>query len=198
MKYKEYNDYELLYMVRENDELSKDLLLKKYSPIINKIALDFFNSYKSYGYEYDDFYQEAMLAFNNAVVSYDENKDTLFYTFLIVCIKRALLSFTRNISNKNKNLNDYSFVELNEYNLIDEKTNMESIFEAREIQEICSEIIYNPDLLIDDTAIFELRMNGFTWKEIGMLLDSSSSSIQFKFRKLKKELLNLLKKYKCK
>lgn len=196
MKYKDYNDYELLYMVRENDDFSKDLLLKKYSPIINKIALEFFNSYKNYGYEYDDFYQEAMLAFNNAVVSYDENKNTLFYTFLVLCIKRALLSFTRNISNKN--INDNLLMELNEYNLIDEKSNIEDIFKDREIQEICKEIIYNPELPIKDTSILELRMNGFTWKEISILLDSSNSSIQFRFRKIKKEVLKYLSIYECK
>ncbi len=196
MKYKDYNDYELLYMVRENDDLSRDLLLKKYSPIINKIALDFFNNYKNYGYEYDDFYQEAMLAFNNAVVSYNENKNTLFYTFVVVCIKRALLSFTRNISSKNANYN--LFVELNDSDLIDEKSNIEDIFKDKEIQDICMEIIYNPDLSIKDTSILELRMNGFTWKEISILLDSSNSSIQFRFRKMKNELLKYLSIYECK
>ena len=196
MKYKDYNDYELLYMVRENDDLSRDLLLKKYSTIINKIALDFFNNYKNYGYEYDDFYQEAMLAFNNAVVSYNENKNTLFYTFVVVCIKRALLSFTRNISSKNANYN--LFVELNDSDLIDEKSNIEDIFKDKEIQDICMEIIYNPDLSIKDTSILELRMNGFTWKEISILLDSSNSSIQFRFRKMKNELLKYLSIYECK
>lgn len=196
MKYKDYNDYELLYMVRENDDLSRDLLLKKYSPIINKIALDFFNNYKNYGYEYDDFYQEAMLAFNNAVVSYNENKNTLFYTFVVVCIKRALLSFTRNISSKNANYN--LLVELNDSDLIDEKSNIEDIFKDKEIQDICMEIIYNPDLSIKDTSILELRMNGFTWKEISILLDSSNSSIQFRFRKMKNELLKYLSIYECK
>ena len=76
--------------------------------------------------------------------------------------------------------------------------NIEDIFKDKEIQDICMEIIYNPDLSIKDTSILELRMNGFTWKEISILLDSSNSSIQFRFRKMKNELLKYLSIYECK
>jgi len=38
MNYKKINDYELLYMVRENDDYSKDLLYEKYLPIIKSLA----------------------------------------------------------------------------------------------------------------------------------------------------------------
>ena len=47
MKYKNYNDYELIYMVKENDDFSYDALYKKYMPIIKSIAYDFYIKYKS-------------------------------------------------------------------------------------------------------------------------------------------------------
>ena len=37
MDYKDYNDYELIYMVRENDDSSYDILFQKYIPIIKRM-----------------------------------------------------------------------------------------------------------------------------------------------------------------
>lgn len=188
MKYKDYNDYELIYMVRENDEEFKDLLFRKYAPIVGKLSLDFYNNYKNYGYEYEDFYQEAMLAFNNAIINYDDNKGTIFYTFLIVCVKRALLSYVRNISNAKKNIDNNMLVELDEFKLIDKNSDIDSIYKDKELQDIIREFIYNPSFLIEDTSILELRINGFTWNEISILLDLPSSSIYLKFNRLKRKL----------
>ena len=56
MDYKKYNDYELIYMVHENDEVSTNLLLKKYYPIIFKLSHEYYNKYYCSGYELDDFY----------------------------------------------------------------------------------------------------------------------------------------------
>ena len=195
MKYKDYNDYELIYMVREKDDFSKDVLFEKYNPIINKIVLEFFNNYSNYGYDYDDFYQEAILAFDRAIVTYNEDKDTLFYTFLVICIKRALLSFTRNISNKNKNISNVFYVNIDDYNLMDKKSDIENILDNYENERILKEIIYDPTLLIEDTSILELRMNAFTYGEIEILLDIPISTLQFKFRRMKRRLLKCLKEY---
>lgn len=198
MKYKDYNDYELIYMVRENDDLSKNLLFKKYGPVVGKISLEFYNRYRDYGYDYEDFYQEALVAFDKAISSYNENKDTLFYTFLVLCIKRSLLSFTRNISNTKKNINNNYLVEIDEYNLIDENSDIENIYAELEIYDLYRNIIYDTSISIEDSSMLELRINGFSWREVGILLDMSSSSTQFRFNKLKKIILDKIQEYKCK
>ena len=198
MNYKNYNDYELIYMVRENDDNSRNILYEKYYPIVCKFASDYYHRYSDYGYEYDDFYQEAMYAFDKAIVNYNEEKDTLFYTFLIVCLRRCLLSFVRNISNKNKNISNSLFVELDNDSLIDKKSTFSFIFEEKEIQDICKEIMYDDTLSLIDTSMFELRLNGFSYREIGVLLGMTASDIEFKFRKIKRRLKRKLKKYSCK
>ena len=71
MNYKNYNDYELIYMVREKDDYSEDILLKKYLPVIKSISSEYYLKYKNYCCEYDDFLQEAMIGFQKALVSYD-------------------------------------------------------------------------------------------------------------------------------
>ena len=95
MDYKLYNDYELIDKIRENDENSHSILFLKYQKIIHTIVHEYYSRFSTYGYDYDDFYQEAMIAFYHALSLFDEKKDTLFYTFMILCVKRSLLSFCR-------------------------------------------------------------------------------------------------------
>ena len=98
MNYKNYNDYELISMVRENDEFSYYSLFEKYKPIVKNISKEFYDRYSDYGYDYDDFIQEGYVGFQNALNKYDSSKGALFYTFVELCIRRRLLSFTKNIT----------------------------------------------------------------------------------------------------
>ena len=51
MNYKNYNDYELISMVRENDEFSYYSLFEKYKPIVKNISKEFYDRYSDYGYD---------------------------------------------------------------------------------------------------------------------------------------------------
>ena len=119
MNYKNYNDYELIYMVREKDESSNEILYEKYNPIIRNITYEYYRKYSVYGYDYDDFLQEGYIAFQNALCKYDENKDCLFYTFVVFCLRRSLGTFCRKISTRSKNLSNTEFVNIDDYSCID-------------------------------------------------------------------------------
>ena len=100
MNYKKYNDYELIYMVHEEDEWSRKILYQKYNPVICSIANEIYGRFNQYGYDYEDFVQEAYIAFQGALSSYNEEKNTLFYSFVVLCIRRRLLSFCRKITSR--------------------------------------------------------------------------------------------------
>ena len=40
MKY--YNDYELIYLINENDEIAKDILKRKYAPLIYEKSKEYY------------------------------------------------------------------------------------------------------------------------------------------------------------
>ncbi len=195
MNYK-HNDYELIYMVREHDDLSQDLLYEKYLPIIKNIAKEFYKNYNNYGYDYDDFFQEGLIAFQKAIINYNENKNALFYTFSVLCIRRSLLTFCRNISSSKKNQIVSDFVPIDDYSglCLDAKSNIDSIVSETEIMEISRKIIL--ELPFENSCIFELKLNGFTYREIGVLLDLPSSTVEFKNRFSKKKLAMALKDYR--
>lgn len=194
MNYKR-NDYELIYMVRENDENSRDILFEKYLPIIKSLASEYYQKYDSYGYDYEDFVQEALVAFQKSLVSFDEAKDTLFYTFTVVCIRRSLLSFCRNITNSKKNISNNNLLSVDEYeNVIEDvDSNISSITDILEVNKMVKEMIF--DMSFENSCIFELRYNGFSYREIGILLDLPVSSVEFKNRAAKRKYENLIKKY---
>ena len=193
MDYKNYNDYELIYMVRENDDNCRDILFCKYQPIIHNIANDYYIRFSKYGYDYDDFIQEANIAFQKALLYYDENKDTIFYSFVILCVKRSLLTFCRRISNSNKNVSTEDVYEVNDELLKDTKSDLNGFIESTEVERIYHNVIL--DLPIDLSSIFELKMNGFTFNEIGILLDIPSSTAEYKNRFARRKLRRHLHQY---
>lgn len=198
MDYKKYNDNELIYMVQENDERSNNILLTKYQPIIFNLSQEYYNKHVGCGYELDDFYQEALTAFYRAIRSYDASKDVKFYTFVVICIKRALSSISRKLySNKNMRVN-FNNIDIDdvEYCIEDTRENPFIRESYNELEDIIKNVIFT--IPIDVSSILELKLNGFTYREISVLLDIPVSSIEFKIRKIRNLLRNKVNAYYCK
>ena len=195
MDYKKYNDDELIYMVKENYEDSANILFKKYYPIIHSLSYEYYSKYNGYSYELDDFYQEALSAFYKALHNYNNSKNVLFYTFVVVCIRRALASFGRivyNDNNKTSNIN----VEKLEGCIEDSRENPLLRDSYRGLENIIKKVIFS--LSLEAGAILELKINGFTYKEISELLDIPISSVEFKSRRARRLLRDKVKAYYCK
>lgn len=195
MNYKTYNDYELIYMIRENDDFSQNVLFEKYQPIIRKIANDFYIKYKNTGYDYEDFLQEASIGFQKALFSFDDSKDNLFYSFAVLCIKRRLLSFCRMfLSDKYK----YVFLDtisIDDVFCVDMKNNIDSIFDEKEIEKLLKTIIY--DLSWEEGIVFELRLNGFQYLEISKLLDISCRKVGIILKSVRNIVRKRIHTYYC-
>ena len=176
MNYKLYNDYELIYRIRENDEDSYDVLFQKYSPIIKRIAMDYYKSYSTYGYELDDFIQEGYVAFQKALTKYNPERDVLFYTFVILCLHRSLISFCHTISNDKKNISNNYFIPIDDTFISDGINYEEDYFLRLDRYRSIWNIVY--DSSFEGTCIFELRWNHFKFNEISRLLDISVRKCQ--------------------
>ena len=187
MDYKRLNDYEILYMVKENSDDARDLMFEKYSPIIKKLANYYYSCNKNMGADYDDFFQEGLIAFNKAINLYDENRDILFYTFAPAVINRHLQTFARNLKVKKNEVLNYSLrAEDTLYNVEDFKQS----FDKSSIENIFSKLVNSLDLKY--SSVFELRFNGFSYKEIAILLDLPISTVQSRISKIKAILLKKL------
>ncbi len=198
---KEYNnnDYELLYLISENNEDAKELFYNKYKPIIEMKAKKLSKIAQSKGYDYNDLVQEGMVGLTNAINSFSDQKDVQFSTFANLCIERQMFSFIRNISaGRHKILNDsVSFETTNSFgspliNLLDDKNvNPETTFiESEEKEGLYNDIV---SILKDiEVEIFELRANGFSYKEIASLLNITEKSVGKHIERIKNKINKML------
>lgn len=198
---KEYkdNDYELLYLISENNEEAKELFYSKYKPIIESKAKKFIKYVESKGYDYNDLIQEGMIGLSKAIKDFSEQKDVQFITFANICIERQMFSFLRNISTgRHKVLNDsLSFDTTNSFGtpfidiLDDKNVNPETTFiETEEKNALYNDI--KSILNEKELEIFDLRTNGFSYKEIANLLGITEKSVGKYIEKIKIKINKML------
>ena len=190
MDYKKINDYEVVYMVRENDEEAREIIFNKYIPIVRRIASDHLALAKMARIEYEDLVQEGLIALNEAINKYNERSGVLFYTFLCVCVERRILTYCRKMNSSKHYLLNTSLDDEYIYSVSDN-----DVFEAyfNEINLERKFVSFKNLFDIVESNIFELRYNGFSYKEISKLLDIPVSTIDGKLCKIRiilKETLN--------
>lgn len=190
MDYKKLNDYEVVYMVRENDEEAREIIFNKYIPIVRRIASDHLSLAKMARIEYEDLVQEGLIALNEAINKYNEHSGVLFYTFLCVCVERRILTYCRKMNSSKHYLLNTSLDDEYIYSVSDN-----DVFEAyfNEINLERKFVSFKNLFDIVESNIFELRYNGFSYKEISKLLDIPVSTIDgklCKIRRILKETLN--------
>jgi len=198
LDYKNINDYELIYQIRENDEVAYETLFDKYSFIVNKLAYEYYSKNKNIGIEYDDLCQEGFFAISSALKEY--NQDTsLFYTYVILCIKREmerLIKYHRRykqmiLSNSvsiSSCIDGSSSLFLEE--VIPSNFNVEETVISDDIYNKL--LLYKHNLKFEESLVYELKVNKFTNKEIASLLDISYKKVDNHLRRIR----NILLKYK--
>lgn len=89
---------ELLRRAKDGDQTAFERLLKQYSPLLDKSAGEFASSIGNGGY-FDDFRQEACVAFYNAVLRFDADQDKVAFGYYAKeCIRNRLISLVRRLS----------------------------------------------------------------------------------------------------
>lgn len=202
MKYSATNDYEVLYLISENNEDAYSYIYEKYKPFIKKNAYSLYRKYKNTGIEYDDLIQEGMYGLSEAIKKYDINEGNMFYTLAVLCIKREMERLIiKSIRNKQNILNfAYSLEEeIAETGLIlqdiiyDDTKNTDYCFFLLENTKTLLELKY--DLKDKYAPVYELKINGFTNKEIAELLELKYKDVDNYLRSIKNTLRKKLISY---
>lgn len=188
MEYKDVNDYEVLYLVEENQSDYKEIIFKKYEPIIKKITYAFFCKMKKFGTEYDDVYQEALIGLNYAIDHFDFKKNIKFYTYAILCVKSKLKSYyTKSSNGKQKILNDSMI--LMQCNDLDIELLVSTNFDDSYLSFYDNLIKFKNELDSIQGQVFELKYNGFSNKDIGKLLGLTVKKVYYYLCLIRKKLL---------
>ena len=188
--YKEYNDYEILYMIGENDDDTFNLLYKKYYPLILKYARKYKNSFKKFGYELDDIMQIGYISLYKAVRKYKYANENMFYTFLVKLLDNDYNVLYNKCNNyKNKCLNEYvSFdkeIQGTDLLLIDiiGKYDYDYIEEITSYQKYLD---FKNNLPFEASCNLDLKLSGFKDFEIEKLLDIKHEELLENYRIIKR------------
>lgn len=195
MRYKGVNDYELLYLVGENNEEVYNSIYAKYKPLIHRMAKTLCESYKSALVEYDDLFQEGMYGLNNAIKSFNGKSGSLFYTLAKLCISREMNGYVAKML-RGKNMILSSAVSFDtpiskngfvvEDTLYSHDDSVELQFESIEMEKYILDLKY--ELKDEYMPVYELKLNGFSNAAIATLLDLRYKDVDNYLRSIKKTL----------
>ena len=83
LDFKNYNDYELIYYIKDGNEAALDFMIKKYEPLIKKLTTSFIR----FSDKRDDLIQEGFLILMKCIDKYNSNMNCTFYSYFIVSIR---------------------------------------------------------------------------------------------------------------
>ncbi|MCX7615382.1 MAG: sigma-70 family RNA polymerase sigma factor [Clostridiales bacterium] len=182
----------LLMRVREGSKQSEEELIRKYSRMVRSFARPYF----LVGGDSEDLIQEGMIGLLKAVREYDPAKQTNFYTFAVICVKRQLISAIRNANRlKHSPLNNY--VSLGEP-LFNDNAGADNLIRAQayepdDLFEARDEIRDLKEALSDLLSVFEAKvldcyLSGKTLDEISKEIGKSRKSLDNAIQRVKRKL----------
>lgn len=196
MNYKNINDYELVYQIRESDEEAYNTLFDKYSFLVKRLAYEYYYKNENIGIEIEDLCQEGYFAISVALKDYDQD-NSLFYTYVLLCIRREMERYIKYCKrNKQMILNNavslsVSVDDSNELFLEDLISSGESLEDTVIGDEIYKSLfLYKHNLSFEESLIYELKINKFNNKEIATLLDLSYKRVDNSLRKIRTAISN--------
>ena len=192
----EYNDFELVSLIRENNEEAREILYNKYKPIIVKKSTDQIYKLGSYGMEINDLIQEGSIGLDNAINCFNEKENTSFYTFALLCIDRQIITcIKKNTNNKAMVLNDAINLDDGKEYLFRDNTDIEGSFINKEDAKEFINLIC--DSLSDiEKKVFSLKLEGYDIGEIANLLNKDTKVIYNTLHRIKYKIKLIMNKDK--
>ena len=195
------DDYELLYMISENNEDANETIFKKYEPAIDYYAKKYSLLVEGKGIDYNDLYQEGLIGLDSAIKGYKDQKDIKFSTFAFICIKRKIITAVKAASRKKHSILNESYSI--DYHNDDDKNGfanvvynneggIEDLLVSKENTETFNKKL-NEELTPFEKQVYELRLYGFNYDEISKNLGKTNKSIEsalFRIRIKLKDILN--------
>lgn len=192
----EYNDFELVSLIRENNEEAREILYNKYKPIIVKKSTDQIYKFGSYGMEINDLIQEGYIGLDNAINCFNEKENASFYTFALLCIDRQIITYIKkNTNNKAMVLNDAINLDDGKEYLFRDNTDIEGSFINKEDAKEFINLIC--DSLSDiEKKVFSLKLEGYDIGEIANLLNKDTKVIYNTLHRIKYKIKLIMNKDK--
>ena len=205
MNYEDYSDSELYSMVCESNEDAKDILFAKYKYIIDIVIKKYAFTAMKYSFEYKDLYQEALVGFSDALISYQEDKNTSIATFITLCVDRRLQNAVRKAGRiKNKILLEslsldhvYEQYEIPLKEVISDHSVNDPLVNITKDEEFDELLLFiEKSLSASEFEVYKLLVSGLSYQEIAKVLNKQPKQIDNAIQRLKSKIKIILKERK--
>ena len=201
MRYEDIDDGQLISMLHESSEEAKDILFEKYKYIIEIELKKYSSMARVLGYDYNDLYQDALVGFSDALVSYRTDKHAALSSFITLCVDRKLQVCIKKAGRlKNKLLNDSLSLEhvYDAYTsplmdlLSDNNKNdpLENIAKEEKMAELVANI--RNSLSDREYEVFSLMVNGLKYDAIATLLNKDLKQIDNTIQRVKAKIKKIV------
>lgn len=156
--------------------------------------------------DFDDFFQEALIAFYNAVMIFDDKYETSFEHFLGVVIENRLSKYIQsNNRQKRRVLNDY--ISFYQPYLKDTKSNTRVMLievldispksqdpyvylETKETLDFIKKILMRV-LTKMELQVLDLYLKGYSYREIAEIIQKNTKSVDNTIQRIKRKTFNM-------
>lgn len=193
------NEETLLLKARAGDDLALEELINIYRPVVNRITRGYFLT----NGDDEDLVQEGMIGLYKAIQTFSLSSEAKFQTFAYLCIKRQVLQAVRSsLSSKNAPLNNYlsidshgaiSFVNADEedeetefYIPSEEPSPEDNVIKKETLSELDKKI--RSALSKYEYAVLVYYLKGFSYKQIGIMLDKNAKSVDNAIERIRNKL----------
>lgn len=176
MIFNNYNDYELIYLYREGNPKALELLIGKYTVLINKLLITYDIEYK------DDIRQDCVMVVFDCIRGYNMNSNTTFYTYTKVSIQRKIFSYKSKLILEMNTIRQ--FISLNRNNIVSKDLSF--------IHDRIKIILNNDELLLE--IYTNCIIGSVSLKDMSLILNKNYNYIYYKYKYIISKLKNLLTK----
>lgn len=189
------NENELVYMARQKDENALVMLIDEFRPFVYKTYYQLKPMWSFL--DIDECFQAYMIALNNALYYYREDKQTKFSNFVYLCTTREIKAVIRKESAHKDSVFCYAssldnhLCDNEEIYLVDvlAKPNSDPL-EMIKAASLENEAYKLLDTKID-RDILKLRLMGYNYKEMSEILGCSSKTIDNCLQRIKRKIHGL-------
>ncbi|MFA6708191.1 MAG: sigma-70 family RNA polymerase sigma factor [Fusobacterium sp.] len=188
-------EVEALIKAKSGDNESFEILLKKYEKYI---YMNTKNYYLIDG-EREDLIQEGMIGLLKGIKSFDFNREVSFKTFVIMCMRRQIISALKNSNSKKNQVLNVIYTSSDEN--IKEKIFKEKAPNAEEIfiyKELMQEFKTYSDKHFSNLEknVLKYLIQGYSYGEIAEILEKSNKTIDNTYQRIKLKIKRWLKSLK--
>lgn len=187
------DDYELVYLAQEGNEDAINIIYDKYKPIIIKKSKNAIVFVTHHGIEINDIMQEGFIGLDEAIKNFSQDNFATFYTFATLCIDRQILNYLRRINgNKDRILNEAIMIDDTLEKTLKDSYDIEQSLIGNDNNTYVTKKI-RENLTDFEKAVFDLRINGYSFEEISKKLNRDLKSIYNTLQRIRIKVKKIIK-----